>query len=239
MMGPTTRDRTIRETRIPDGLAGPWYGVYPALVTDIADPDAIGRVKIALPWMPDAGKGRYEAWARVATLATGKDAGSYFIPDAGTEVLVAFEHGDARSPYVVGALWNAQDRPPTSTADDPQNNRRMLRSRGGVTVTLDDSEGHEQLVLETPGGQRLTLTDGPASIEIADSQGNRIRMTPTRVSVQASSQVEVSATQVTITAAVVNVNTGMAKFSGVVQTDTLIANSVVASSYTPGAGNVW
>jgi len=35
------------------------------------------------------------------------------------------------------------------------------------------------------------------------------------------------------------VDAGMSKFSGVVQCDTLIATSVVASSYTPGAGNVW
>ncbi len=31
----------------------------------------------------------------------------------------------------------------------------------------------------------------------------------------------------------------MAKFSGVVQADTLMANTVVASTYSPGAGNVW
>jgi hypothetical protein len=34
------------------------------------------------------------------------------------------------------------------------------------------------------------------------------------------------------------VNAGMSKFSGVVQCDTLIANSVVSTSYTPGAGNI-
>jgi uncharacterized protein involved in type VI secretion and phage assembly len=238
-MGPITPERTIRDARLPDGLAGPWYGVYPALVTDSGDPDHLGRVKVTLPWMPDARKERYEAWARVATLTAGDGYGSYFIPDVGTEVLVAFEGGDARSPYVVGALWNGQDRPPTSTSADPQNSQRVLRSRRGVTMTLDDDEGHEQLVLETPGGQRLTLTDGPSSIEIADSHGNRITLQPARVSVQASSQVEVSATQVTITAAVVNVTAGVAKFSAVLQADTLIANNVVASSYTPGAGNVW
>ena len=33
------------------------YGVYPALVADINDPDGQGRVKIRLPWLPDDGGG--------------------------------------------------------------------------------------------------------------------------------------------------------------------------------------
>ena len=39
------------------GLGGRWYGVYPALVTDIKDPDGQGRVKVTLPWSPDTGGG--------------------------------------------------------------------------------------------------------------------------------------------------------------------------------------
>ena len=48
-----------------------WYGAYPAIVTDIIDPDGQGRVKVALPWSPDAANVRYEQWARLATLMAG------------------------------------------------------------------------------------------------------------------------------------------------------------------------
>jgi hypothetical protein len=44
---------------------------------------------------------------------------------------------------------------------------------------------------------------------------------------------------VNVNSGVVTVNAGMSKFSGVVQCDTLITNSVVSNSYTPGAGNIW
>ena len=37
----------------------------------------------------------------------------------------------------------------------------------------------------------------------------------------------------------VTVNSGLSKFSGVVQCDVLITNTVVSSTYTPGAGNIW
>jgi hypothetical protein len=37
----------------------------------------------------------------------------------------------------------------------------------------------------------------------------------------------------------VKVDAGMSKFSGVVKADTVICNSIISSSYTPGAGNIW
>src|ERR1700738_660643 len=86
----------ILDARIPDGLGGRWYGVYPALVLANNDPDGQGRVKIALPWAADTGNQQYEAWARFATFMGGNNRGSWFIPDIDDEVLVTFEGGDPR-----------------------------------------------------------------------------------------------------------------------------------------------
>ena len=97
----------IVDARLPVGLGGRWYSVYPALVIDIKDPEGQGRVKITLPWSPDTGSARYEAWARLATFMGGNNRGSWFIPDVNDEVLVVFEGGDPRRPYVIGGLWNA------------------------------------------------------------------------------------------------------------------------------------
>src|SRR5712664_2558466 len=152
--------------RVPLGLGGRWYGVYPALVSDIKDPDGQGRVKVTLPWSPDPKGARYEAWARLATLMAGKNRGSWFVPDVNDEVLIAFEGGDTRRPYVVGALWNGNDTSPESMDGAGNNYKKVLRSRNGVKITLDDQDGQEQLVLETPGGQKITMKDGPGSIDI-------------------------------------------------------------------------
>ncbi len=225
------------DERLPSGLGGRWYGVYPALVSDNNDPDGQGRVKITLPWSADTGSGRYEAWARLATMMAGKDRGTWFIPDKEDEVLVAFEGGDPRRPYVVGALWNGSDTPPDSM--ESQNNRKVICSREGVKVTLDDSKGQEKLILETPGGQKVTLKDGPGSLELVDSNGNSIKLESSGITVTASAKVTINASTVEVSAGMVTVNAGMSKFSGVIQCDTVIANSVVGTSYTPGAGNIW
>ena len=225
--------------RVPSGWGGRWYGVSPALVIDIKDPDNQGRVKVTLPWSIDAKGARYEGWARLATLQAGNNRGSWFIPDVDDEVLVAFEHGDPRRPYVLGALWNGRDKGPESMDGSGNNYKKVLRSRNGVKVTLDDQDGQEKLVLETPGGQKVTLKDGPGAVEIVDSNGNSVKLETAGITVTASAKVTVNASQVAISAGMVTVDAAMSKFSGVVKADTVISNSVVSASDTPGAGNIW
>ncbi|WP_028079976.1 phage baseplate assembly protein V [Solimonas soli] len=221
------------------GWGGRWYGAVPAQVVDIKDPDGQGRVKIALPWSPDAGGGRYEAWARLAAPMAGHQRGLWLVPDVDDEVLVVFEHGDPRRPYVIGALWNGVDAPPASMDGAGRNFRKVLRSRNGVQITLDDQDGQESLKLETPAGQTVRLRDGPGTIEISDSNGNSIKLEPAGVTITAAAKVTVNAAQVAVSAGMVTVDAAMSKFSGVVQADTVISNSVISASYTPGAGNIW
>lgn len=226
--------------RMPTGYGGRFYGVYPALVCDIADPEGLGRVKVRLPWSLDTMESAYEAWARLATLMAGAGRGSWFIPDIDDEVLVSFEAGDPRRPYVVGSLWNGRDNPPESMDAGGQNLIKSITSRNGVKVTFDDADGREALVLETPGGQTIVMQDGPGSIEVRDSNGNSVTMDAGGITVNATAKVTINAgATVEVTAGMLTVNAGMSRFNGVVQAPTLIANSVVSASYTPGAGNVW
>jgi uncharacterized protein involved in type VI secretion and phage assembly len=216
-----------------------WFGVYPALVSDIKDPESIGRVKITLPWSPDNGGERYEVWARVATLMGGDKRGSWFIPDVGDEVLVVFEAGDARRPYVIGGLWNGSDAPPEAMDGGGNNFKKVLKSRNGVKVTLDDQDGQEQFIAETPGGQKFTLKDGPGSVEIADSNGNSIKMEASGITITTSAVVTINASTMNVSASAVSVNAGSSTFSGTVMAQTVITPSVVGATYTPGAGNIW
>ncbi|MGC9671531.1 phage baseplate assembly protein V [Planosporangium sp. 12N6] len=82
-------------TRIPGLVCG--------VVTNNNDPDHHGRVKVALPWLSP----RYESdWARVAQFGAGQHSGALFTPEVGDEVLIGFELGDPRRPYVLGGLIN-------------------------------------------------------------------------------------------------------------------------------------
>ena len=215
------------------------FGAYPAEVVNLRDPDGQGRVKVKLPWSPETSGAGYEAWARLAVLMAGNNRGSWFVPDVGDEVLVVFEGGDPRRPYVVGALWNGQDAAPETMDGGGQNYVKSFVSRQGIRITLDDHEGREKLTLETPQ-QSITVDDGGRSIEIKDATGHTIKLDASSITLDASgTTVTLRPGQLSISAGMVTVDAGMSKFSGVVQCDTLISNAVVSSSYTPGAGNIW
>jgi len=165
--------------------------------------------------------------------------GSWLIPDVNDEVLVVFEAGDPRRPYVIGGLWNGSDAPPESMDGAGSNNKKVLRSRNGVKITLDDTQGQEQFIAETPGGQKVTLKDGPGSVEIADSNGNSIKMEASGITITTSAVVTLNASTLNVSASAVSVSSGTSTFSGMVNAQTVITPSVVGATYTPGAGNIW
>lgn len=206
-------------------------GLFTAVVMENQDPDRIGRVKVQIPGTDE------EIWARIATLMAGSDRGTWFIPDVNDEVLVGFEEGAVRRAYVLGALWSKASPPPEKMSEG--NYKKVIRSPNGVKITMDDDSGQEQFVVETPSGQKITLKDGPGLVEVTDSNGNSVQMGPSGIDVRTAAKITISASEVEVNASMLSVNAEMAKFSGVVQCDTLISNNVVSSSYSPGAGNIW
>jgi uncharacterized protein involved in type VI secretion and phage assembly len=215
------------------------FGVYPAQVVEVTDPDGQGRVRVALPWAPDPRGQACRIWARLAVPFAGGGRGAWFVPDVNDEVLIAFQAGDPRRPVVTGSLWNGRDAPPETMDSGGQNNFKTIRTRSGLVIRLDDSTGQESVRIETPGGQSLELRDGPGSVQVTDANGNTVTLETAGITVQAAAKVTISAPTVEVSAGMVTVNAGMSKFSGVVQCDTLITNAVVSAAYTPGAGNVW
>ena len=216
------------------------YGVYPALVTDVQDPDNQGRVQVKLPFVEESDGGSALAWARLATMMAGADRGTWFIPEVDDEVLVAFTAGDPRRPVVIGALWNGVDAPPETM--DSANNVRSVTSRSGHKLTFDDTAGAEKVELKTNGGHTFTLDDAAGgTVTLTHSNGATIKIDAVgNIEITANVKVKINAPAgLDVTAAMVTVNAAMSSFSGVVKADTVITNSVVSASYTPGAGNIW
>jgi len=214
------------------------HAAHLAQVVSIDDPDSRNRVQVRLIACDDADQQDAALWARVVCPFAGKDRGAFLIPDVDDEVLVVFHNGDPSYPLVIGGLWNGNSTSPADV-DGSTNRYKVIRSKNGVKLTLDDQQGQESFIVETPGGQKVTLKDGPGSVVIEDSNGNSIKLETSGITVTASANVKVTAAKVEVSAGMVQVDTAMAKFSGVVQCQTLIATSVVSSSYTPGAGNIW
>ena len=165
-------------------------GVYVAIVRDNEDPEALGRVKLEYPWRETTDE---STWARIAVPMAGDGRGTYFLPETGDEVLVAFEGGDIDHPYVIGALWNGEDEPPADNRDG-NNDLRQISSRNGHELTFDDGEDGGSVTIETAGGHRVILDDqsGGETITIEDTGGNEIEFDTTSASLSISSNGTIS-----------------------------------------------
>lgn len=145
-------------------------GVVTAVVAANRDPKGLGRVKVAFP---DADQG---VWARVATPLAGNGRGVHFLPEVGDEVLVAFEGGDPRSPYVLGALWGSTSPP----------ERIEIAAPTGRSSVVIDSAGRT-IVIEAEGDVTLR------------SAGGTLRLEGVRVEIEAAAALEAHGAQVEVT----------------------------------------
>jgi uncharacterized protein involved in type VI secretion and phage assembly len=215
----------------PDGQAWRYFGVYPAIVTSIVrDDDSLGRIEVRFPWLGDDGAD-VRALATLCTPYADDNQGFEMIPSVDSQVVVAFEAGDLRRPYVLGACWNGSESLPGQP--EAPNNKRFIRTRSGSLLEFDDSDGAEKVTLSMRSGHKLVLDNALQEVKLSHANGCTIKMNVAgQVSITANSTVEV-------TASAVNVHAATAMFDGLVQCQTLIASSVVSASYTPGAGNVW
>jgi len=123
----------------------------------------LGRVKVSFPRLSDEVT---SSWAPCVRPMAGSDMGFYALPEPGDQVLVAFEDGDLSKPYVLGGLWNAEQRPPATNADG-LNSTRMIKSRAGHTITFDDTPAAGKLVIEDRAGSRITMNSLDGSMEIS------------------------------------------------------------------------
>jgi uncharacterized protein involved in type VI secretion and phage assembly len=183
------REITERTARISGAVVG--------IVTNNSDPDGFGRVKVKFPWLSDADE---SYWARIAVLMAGNDRGSYFLPEVEDEVLVVFEQGDVRFPYVIGALWNGKDKPPADNADG-KNNVRLIKSRSGHLIKLNDEDGKEtieiidkstknSIVIDT-GSNTITIT-ADKDIVLAAPQGT-IKLDAQKIEAKSSADAKLEA----------------------------------------------
>ncbi len=147
------------------------YGVVIGLVTNVNDPNDWGRVKVKYPTISDELESN---WARIASPMAGAGRGIEFLPEVNDEVLVAFEYNDINRPYILGALWNGKDKPPDTTSNlvaGGKVKKRIIKSRSGHIITLDDSDGKEKITIVDKTGKNSIEIDSPTNALTIKTEG--------------------------------------------------------------------
>ena len=212
-----------------------------AQVTSVKDTKGLNRVQVEL--LAHSGSPQQEGtlWARVATPGAGANKGAFLIPDVGDEVVISFINGDSRYPVVLGSLWNGKDSAPETLGGNGEAVDRwtLVGKKGTRIAIVEESPGTETISFTTPAGTSGKLTDAEGGKIEFKTAGTTITIDTQGVSINTPLEVKVQASQVSISAGMVKVDAAISKFSGIVQADTIITNSIISASYTPGAGNIW
>jgi uncharacterized protein involved in type VI secretion and phage assembly len=67
---------------------------------------------------------------------------------------------------VLGGLWNGQDAPPANNSDG-QNNIRVIHSRSGHLIRLDDTNGDEKIeIIDKTGSNSVTIKSSDNSMSL-------------------------------------------------------------------------
>lgn len=161
---PDTVKQLLEPEQDVDRSRGLTHGVVVGLVTSNKDTEGLGRIKVKFPWLvnPD-GVEIDSTWVRIASDMGGQaQKGIYTLPEIDDEVLVAFEHGDMRYPYLVGVLYNKKDTPPKKNdmvTKDGKTNQWIIQSRSGHIITLDDTSGKEKITITDKTGNNEMMID--------------------------------------------------------------------------------
>lgn len=239
-------------------------GLHIGVVTDLEDPDAKNRIKVRVPTISATDEG---IWSRVSTLDAGNNRGTFILPEINDEVIVGFINNDPRYAVVLGMMNSAHYPAPLKPSND--NHEKGYVSRTEMKMIFNDDK--KTIQIETPAGNKLSLTEEDSAIkledqngntfimdgdgfkiesqkdikvsamgnyDLSDSAGNSIKMEASGITIQAAAKLSLGGAQIEINGAQLSVGAAMAQFSGVIQTSTIIATTVVGTTYTPGAGNI-
>lgn len=232
-----------------------YFGVYTAIVADVGSSDHPGEVRLRFDWFDPQMR---TEWCRICNPYAGNRYGAVWHPEEGDEVLVAFLQGDMRWPIVLGGLYNGQDAPPTARSSSLD--QKMLRTKGGHELLMDDTDGKKRIrltsdgsnvvdlddtghaiSLTTNGGHEITLDDSGSKLSIKTSGGHQVTLDDggSKITVQTSGgqSVTLESGSIKVTATNVILNATSVKLGGDAASQSLVLGEALMAAYNAHTHN--
>lgn len=140
-------------------------GIVTGLVKENWDEKHKGQIKVEYN-LGEQGK-NLTGWVPVMTPYGGKEFGSYFLPEVGSEVVIGFVMGDRNCPIVLGNIWSDKT-PPPKEAPVKENTNKQLVTKGGIKILASEEKGKEELVIQLLDQLSISLNAEKGLIQIGD-----------------------------------------------------------------------
>lgn len=170
------------------GLLPAVNGLQVGIVAQLQDdPKGEDRILLKIPSLSESDEA---AWARIACLDAGKERGSFFRPEIGDEVVVGFLNDDPRNAIVLGMLNSSKLPAPLPASDE--NPQKGFVTREKIMLIFDDEK--KSITIETPAGNKITISDEDKGIALTDENGNTLQMNSDGVTIESAKDVQIKAT---------------------------------------------
>lgn len=179
------------------GLTPAARGLFNGIVVKVSeDPDSQYRILISIPQFGEFGDG---IWARISNFYATQEAGAFFLPEIGDEVIVGFVNEDPRFPIILGSLYSSKNvKPFGSSGSDEDNSLKGIVSRSGIMIAFDDE--NKIWTVATPNQNTIIISDLDRKITIQDENQNKIVMSANGIDLSSQKNINISAMQnVTLT----------------------------------------
>lgn len=151
------------------------------------DPDGEYRVLVTIPLISE----NEGIWARLSNLYATNNAGAFFYPEVGDEVMLGFMNNDPRYPIILGSLYSSKNKPYTTLKPDEKNNRKGIVTKSGLQLIFDDE--YKTTEISTPANNKVTLNDQDKTITIADQNSNVITMSAAGITIKSATNITLKA----------------------------------------------
>lgn len=166
----------------------PISGLHVGIVKKIdADPDKKNRIQVMIPSLKNSGNG---LWAMLGHFYANKNAGSFFIPELNSEVIIGFIDNDPRFPIVLGSLYSKINTPKESFTKE--NHLKTIVTKAGIRLEFDDKD--KAFTVLTPGKNSLLISDKSKGVKIEDQNGNVVTTSDKGVSITSKKDIKLTAT---------------------------------------------
>lgn len=156
-MQDSTLERLVVE--LAEQTRNRFYGKYRGVVTDVDDPEQMGRLRARVPEVLDDVE---SPWALPCTPYAGDGVGQYTIPPVGAGIWMEFEAGDPARPVWTGSWWGKDQLPEDEQGQTATPALKVTRTEQGTMLSMDDDnhvinltdkEGNNFLKIEVNAGQ--------------------------------------------------------------------------------------
>ena len=163
-------------------------GLYIGKVKKIdSDPNGETRIQVDVPVIEESGDG---VWARLTSPYASKDFGHFFIPEVGDEVILGFLQNDPSFPVILGSVYSSKNSPPFTP--DKDNSTKAIITKNKLELIFEDKK--KNIILKTPAGNEINISDENGSITIKDKNQNKITMDSSGIEIKSPKDITLKAT---------------------------------------------